>query len=248
MIKAVIVDDESNIREGVARMVRNCCPNVTIVKLAEGVKSAVAAINEHEADLVISDIRMDDGSGFDIVRHFEKPDFRIIFMSASLDYAIKAIKFNAVDYLIKPIDEKELTVAVNKAVEMIRFEESLKQQALGESIKDLNKSHRLVLKTADQVHVVNIEDIVHVEADSNYSSFFMQDGRKIVVSKALKEYEEQLLEHGFHRIHKSHLVNINKMSHLDKADGGFLVMIDGARVPVASRKRDMLMELFEGLE
>ena len=248
MIKAVIVDDESNIREGVARMVRNCCPNVTIVKLAEGVKSAVAAINEHEADLVISDIRMDDGSGFDIVRHFEKPDFRIIFMSASLDYAIKAIKFNAVDYLVKPIDEKELTVAVNKAVEMIRFEESLKQQALGESIKGLNKSHRLVLKTADQVHVVNIEDIVHVEADGNYSSFFTQDGRKIVISKALKEYEEQLLEHGFHRIHKSHLVNINKMSHLDKADGGFLVMIDGARIPVASRKRDMLMELFDGLE
>lgn len=248
MIKIVIVDDESNIREGVARMVRNCCPNVSIVALAEGVKSAVAAINAHEADLVISDIRMDDGSGFDIVRHFDKPDFRIIFMSASLDYAIKAIKFNAVDYLVKPVDEKELTVAVNKAVEMIRFEESLKQQALGESIKDLNKSHRLVLKTADQVHVVNIEDIVHVEADSNYSTFFMQDGRKIVVSKALKEYEEQLLEHGFHRIHKSHLVNIHKMSYLDKADGGFLVMTDGARVPVASRKRDMLMELFEELE
>jgi two-component system LytT family response regulator len=248
MIKAVIVDDEANIREAVARMVRNCCPNVTIVALAEGVKSAVAAINEHEADLVISDIRMDDGSGFDIVRHFEKPDFRIIFMSASLDYAIKAIKFNAVDYLVKPIDEKELTVAVNKAGELIRFEENLKQQALGESIKDLSKSHRLVLKTTDQVHVVNVEDIIRVEADSNYSSFYMQDSRKIVVSKALKEYEEQLIEHGFHRIHKSHLVNIHKMSYLDKADGGFLVMTDGARVPVASRKKDMLMELFEGLE
>jgi two-component system LytT family response regulator len=248
MIKAVIVDDEANIREAVARMVQNCCPNVTIVALAEGVRSAVAAINEHEADLVISDIRMNDGSGFDIVRHFEKPDFRIIFMSASLDYAIKAIKFNAVDYLVKPVDEKELTVAVNKAVELIRFEENLKQQALGETIKDLSKSHRLVLKTAEQVHVVNIDDIIHVEADSNYSTFFMHDGRKIMVSKAMKEFEEQLLEHGFHRIHKSHLVNIHKMSYLDKADGGFLVMIDGARVPVASRKKDMLMELFDGLE
>jgi two-component system LytT family response regulator len=248
MIKAVIVDDEAHVREAVARMVRNCCPNVSIVALAEGVKTAVAAINEHEADLVISDIRMDDGSGFDIVRHFEKPDFRIIFMSASLDYAIKAIKFNAIDYLVKPVDEKELAVAVNKAVELIRFEENLKQQALGVTIKDLNKSHRLVLKTADQVHVVNIEDIVHVEADSNYSTFFMHDGRKIIVSKAMKEFEEQLLEYGFHRIHKSHLVNIHKMSYLDKADGGFLVMIDGARVPVASRKKDMLMELFEGLE
>jgi len=247
MIKAIIVDDEAHVREAVARMVQNCCPNVSIVALAEGVRSAVAAVNEHEADLVISDIRMDDGSGFDIVRHFEKPDFRIIFMSASLDYAIKAIKFNAVDYLVKPIDQKELTIALNKAVEMIRFEENLKEQALGGSIKDLSKSHRLVLKTMEQVHVVNIEDIVRVEADGNYTSFFMLDGRRIMVSKAVKEYEEQLLEYGFHRIHKSFLVNINKMSYFDKADGGFLVMIDGARVPVASRKKDMLMELFEGL-
>jgi len=248
MIKAVIVEDEANIREAVARMIQTCCPNVTIMAMAAGVKSGVGAINEHEADLVITDIRLMDGSGFDLVRHFDNPDFKIIFMSASMDYAIKAIKFNAVDYLLKPIDEKELTLAVNKAVDMIRFEESLQQKALGESIRDLNKSHRLVLKTADQVHVVNIEDIVHVEADSNYSSFYMQDGRKIVVSKAVKEFEETLLEHGFHRIHRSHLVNINKMSYLDKADGGFLVMLDGARVPVASRKKDMLMELFDGLE
>jgi two-component system LytT family response regulator len=248
MIKAVIVEDEPNILEAVSRMVRNCCPNVTIVATAEGVQSGVGAINEHEADLVIADVRLKDGSGFDLVRHFEKPDFRIIFMSASLDYAIKAIKFNAVDFLVKPINDKELTLAVNKAVDMIRVEESLKQKAMGKSIRELNKSHRMVLKTFDQVHVVNIEDIVRVEADGSYSSFFMIDGRRIVVTKSLKEFEESLLEYDFHRIHKSHLVNLNKMKYLDKADGGFLVMIDEARIPVASRKKDMLMELFEGLE
>jgi two-component system LytT family response regulator len=119
---------------------------------------------------------------------------------------------------------------------------------MGKSIRELNKSHRMVLKTFDQVHVVNIEDIVRVEADGSYSSFFMSDGRRIVVTKSLKEFEESLLEYDFHRIHKSHLVNLNKMKYLDKADGGFLVMIDEARIPVASRKKDMLMELFEGLE
>jgi two-component system LytT family response regulator len=248
MIKAVILADGSRLLDSIAGIVEACCPNVSIVAWANGITDGVGLINEQEPDLVILDTKLRDGSGFDLVRHFDKPDFRIIFISASMDYAIKAIKFNAVDYLLKPIDEKELTLAVNKAVDMIRFEESLQQKALGESIRDLNKSHRLVLKTADQVHVVNIEDIVHVEADSNYSSFFMQDGRMIVVSKALKEYEETLLEHGFHRIHKSHLININKISYLDKADGGFLVMLDGARVPVASRKKDMLMELFDGLE
>lgn len=128
---------------------------------------------------------------------------------------------------------------------MIRFEESLQQKALGESIRDLSNSQRLVLKTSDQVHVVNVEDIIRIEADSNYSTFYMQDGKNILVSKALKEYEELLIEHGFHRIHKSHIFNIHKISHLDKSDGGYVVMIDGARIPVASRKRDMLLELFE---
>ena len=116
MIKAVIVDDESHIRELVARMVSTCCPNVIIVAKAEGVKSAVEAINKHDPDLVISDIQMTDGIGFDIVRHFETPGFRIIFMSASSEYAKKSREFNAVAFLTKPIFEKELKKAVDKAV------------------------------------------------------------------------------------------------------------------------------------
>ena len=212
------------------------------------VREGVGMINEHEPDLVIVDTKLSDGSGFDLVRHFDKPDFRIIFLSSSIDYAVKAIKFNAVDYILKPIDEEELTLAINKAVDIIRFEENLQQKALGESIRDLAKSQRLVLKTSDQVHVINIGDIIRIEADSNYSTFYLQDGKKIVVTKALKEFEEELLEHGFHRIHKSHIFNIHKISHLDKANGGYVVMIDGARVPVASRKREMLLGLFDGIK
>jgi two-component system LytT family response regulator len=102
-----------------------------------------------------------------------------------------------------------------------------------------------VLKTSEQVHAINISDIIRIEADSNYSSFYLVDGRRIIVSKGIKGFEEQLLEHGFHRIHKSHIFNINQMSHFDKADGGFVVMVDGSKVPVASRKRDMLLQLFE---
>lgn len=248
MIKVILVADEPRVVETVTRVVERCCPHVTLAARAEGVTSGVGTINEHEPDLVLVDTRLKDGSGFDLVRHFDKPFFKIIFLSSSIDYAVKAIKFNAVDYLLKPVDDEELTLAINKAADLIRYEENLQQKALGESIKDLEKAQRLVLKTSDHVHVINIADIIRIEADSNYSTFYLQDGRRIVVTKAIKEYEELLLEHGFHRIHKSHIFNINKMSHLDKADGGYVVMVDGSKVPVASRKREKLLELFEEIK
>ena len=248
MIKAILVSDKSQILERLASIVATCCPNLQVVSREEGVKAGVGAINEHQPDLVLLDTKLKDGSGFDLVRHFDKPDFKIIFLSSSLDYAIKAIKFSAVDYILKPIDEEELTLAVNKAVDIIRFEENLQQKALGGSIQELAKSQRLVLKTSDQIHVINIEDIIHIAADGNYCSFHMQDGKKILISKGLKEYEETLLEYGFHRIHKSHIFNIHKISHLDKAEGGFVVMINGSRIPVASRKKEMLMQLFEEMK
>ncbi|MEA3444782.1 MAG: LytTR family DNA-binding domain-containing protein, partial [Bacteroidota bacterium] len=150
-----------------------------------------------------------------------------------------------VDYILKPIDEEELTLAINKASELIRFEENLQQKALGGSIQDLTNSQRLVLKSSDQIHIVNIEDIIHIAADGNYSTFHMHNGKKILVSKGLKEYEQLLLDYGFHRIHKSHIFNIHKISHLDKAEGGFVVMNNGDRIPVASRKKDMLLQLFD---
>jgi two-component system LytT family response regulator len=247
MIRATLIAENQQLRDSVAGMLHSCCPNITLAVSTDSVKKGVAAVNEHEPDLLLIDTRLADGSGFDLIRHFDKPDFKVIFISNSIDYAVTAIKFGAVDYLLKPIDEEELALAVNKASDIIRFEESLHQKAMGESLKDLSKSHRMVLKTSDQVHAVNISDIIRIEADSNYSSFYMADGRRIVVSKGIKEFEEQLLEHGFHRIHKSHIFNINQMHHFDKADGGFVVMADGSKVPVASRKRDMLLQLFEGI-
>lgn len=248
MIKAIIIADGHHLPTKIVHLVETCCPNLSLVAKADGVKSGVGVINEHDPDLIILDTLLNDGSGFDLIRHFDKPDFKIIFLSSSMDYAIKAIKFNAVDYILKPIDEEELTLAVSKAVDLIRFEENLQQKALEGSISDLTKSQRLVLKTSDNVFVVNIEDIIHIEADSNYSTFYLDNGKKILVSKSLKGYEELLIEHGFHRIHKSHIFNINKMSHLDKAEGGYVVMINGARIPVASRKRDMLLQIFEELK
>ena len=134
---------------------------------------------------------------------------------------------------------------IDRTVELYCQNISIVAKVLGESIENLNSTKRMILKSMDQVHTVNTQDIVHIEADGNYSTFYLTDGRKIVVSKSTREFEKPLFDQGFHRIHKSHIVNINRMTYFDKADGGTLVMCNGDQVPVASRKRDMLMELFD---
>ncbi len=247
MIKSIIVIKDEHLLNRISGLIQTLCPNVTVSALASDVKSGIGIINEREPDLLLIDIKLPDGSGFDLIDHFPKPDFKVIFISAYADYAIKAIKYNALDYLLKPVKEDELVQAIKKADDLIRYEEKLQAKALGKSIVDLNKSHRIVLKSIDQIHVIDSNDIIHIEAERNYSTFHMVNGRKIVVSKSTKEYEDILLDQGFHRIHKSHIVNINKMSYFDKTEGGTMIMCNGDEVPVASRKRDMLMELFDNL-
>jgi len=247
MIKAIIIDDDSLVREVISRTIESYCPNVSIVASAENVKSGVAAINEHEPDLVLLDIKMPDGSGFDLIKHFDKPDFKVIFISGYMEYAIKGYKVGAIDYILKPIDEEELSLAINRADDVIRFEDKMKFKAMEENIKALNKSDKVILKTSESVHLVDTTDIIRIEADGNYSTFFIEDGRKVIVSKVIKEWEEKLLDKGFHRIHKSHVINIQKLSYFDKTDSGDVIMSDGTVVPVASRKREMLMDLFNSL-
>ncbi len=247
MINAVVVEDESRTLDIIVRTVETYSPNVSIVAQANDMKSGISAINEYEPDLILLDIKLKDGSGFELIDHFNPPDFKTIFFSSYADYAIKAIKYNAIDYILKPVKEEGLAQAIKKADDLIRYEEKLHAKALGNSIKNLNNDHRLVLKSSDQIHLINSCDIIHLQADGNYSTFYLTDGRRIVVSKSIREFEESLLDQGFHRIHKSHIININKMTYFDKVDGGTLVMSNGDHVPVASRKREMLMELFDSL-
>jgi len=247
MIKAIIIDDDDGIRQLISRTVESYCPNVSVVARAEGVKSGVAAINEFEPDLVLLDIKMQDGSGFDLIRHFDNPDFKVIFISGYMEYAIKGYKFGAVDYILKPVNVEELASAINKADDMIRYEEKMQINVMKENIKTLNKTNKIILKTNERIHLVNLDGIIRIEADGNYSTFFIEDGRKVIVSTAIKDYEESLIDKGFHRVHKSHIININKLSYFDKTDSGDVIMSDGSTVPVSFRKRDMLLDLFESL-
>jgi len=247
MIKLIIIDDEPIVRELIAKTIESYCPNVTIEAVAESVKSGVSAINEYNPDLVILDIKLPDGSGFDLIRHFDKPYFKVIFISGYMEYAINGYKYGAIDYILKPIDAEELSSAIIRAEDIIRFEEKLQIRALETNIKALNKSSKILLKTNEHVHLVHTSDILRIEADGNYCTFFIADGRKVLVCKAIKEWEEALIYKGFYRVHKSHMINIDKLSYFDKTDSGDVVMADGSIVPVASRKKEMLMDLFARL-
>jgi two-component system LytT family response regulator len=247
MIKAIIIDDDLLITELISNTIETYCPNVSIVAIAVNLKTGVAAINQHEPDLVLLDVKMPDGSGFDLIKHFSNPDFKVIFISGHMEYAIKGYKFGAIDYILKPIDEEELSHAINRADNIIRIEEKTRFKSLEENIKSLNRTDRIILKTSDHIHLVNLSEIIRIEADGNYSTFFIEDGRKVIVCKAIKDYEEELIDKGFYRIHKSHIININKLKYFDKTDSGDVVLSDGSVVPVSFRKRDMLLQLFDSL-
>lgn len=247
MLRTIIIDDDPNTCEILSKIIHDYCPNVSLIACAGDVKSGVAAITEHEPDLILLDIKMPDGSGFDLIKHFDKPDFKVIIISGYMEYAIKGYRFGVIDYILKPVDLEELILAINKADDIVRYEEKLRFKALADNINLLTKSHKIILKTSEHIHLVCIRDIIRIVADGNYCTFYINDGRKILVSRPIREYEKLLIDKGFHRIHKTHIININKVNYFDKTEGGDVVMDDGSKVPVSSRKKEELLALLESL-
>lgn len=246
MLKALIIDDEANNREKLRNSLVKHCPDVHIIGEADGVRTGISAIRNHLPDLIFLDIKMNDGSGFDLLNRFDSIDFKVIFVTAYEEYAVKAFRMSAVDYLLKPVDPDELVDAVKKAGEQIKQNIQSQLDALKSNLQP-GQSKKIVLKEAENIHLINITDIIHAESDSNYTIFHFPDNKKIMVSRQLKDYDGMLGDFGFFRVHKSHLVNTEQITRFEKADGGYLVMSDESRVPVASRKRERLMELFEKL-
>jgi two-component system LytT family response regulator len=227
-------------------MVEEECSNVKLLKSADGVKSGLKAINEQNPDLVLLDIKMDDGTGFDLLKHAEPINFKVIFITAFDQYAIQAFKFSAIDYLLKPVDPEDLVDAVNRAEQMVQQNLSTQLRVLDENLKSQDlKGKKIILRTSDTIHLVKVSDISYCEADISYTNFYLADGQKILVSRTLREFEDMLKEFGFFRVHKSFLVNLFAISKFEKADGGYLVMENNDRVPVATRKKEELMGLFE---
>jgi two-component system, LytTR family, response regulator len=246
-IKAIIISGDQAALSKTEGLIGSCCPDIFVFATTSTQKEAINLINSNQADLVILDTYLKDGSSFELLNHFQKPDFKIIFISEYAEYAIRAFDYNALGYVLKPIQEQKLIIALNKVMDAVKYEEKLQIRQLESDLKVLKQAGKIILRTNEEIHSVDFSKIIRVNADGSYATFFIDDGRKILVSKPMKDFEELLLENGFFRPHKSHIINVKRLRYFEKADGGFIVMEDGAKVPVASRKYDAVMELLESL-
>ena len=246
MRKVLIIDDENRTRDLISKMIDSFGLDVETIPEGENVASGIAAIKKHKPDIVFLDIQMPDGTGFDVIQAIEEKTFEIIFITAHEEFAIKAIKFSALDYLLKPVDTTELRNSLEKALTTIETRSDSQFDALQKNIQP-NEKRRLVLKTQESVHVVELDQIIRCEADRNYTSFFLLDNKKILVSKTLKEYETLLSGHNFLRVQQSHLVNIAYVDRYDKKNGGAVVMKDGSEVPLSPAKRELFFKRLENL-
>lgn len=242
MISAIIVDDIKESRINLRADLADYCPEVEVIGEAESVVTALKLLKEQRPKIVFLDIHLTDGTGFDILELLPKIDFKVIFTTASDAFAIKAFKYSAIDYLLKPIDPDELGKAVDQAVGQYNLEHQ-QVDLLMENLKQKTPSQKLALSTSEKIHVVEISSIVRCESNDNYTTFFFQDNTKIMVSKTLKTYEQLLRESQFFRVHQRHLVNQKLIREFVKTDGGYIIMKDGSNVPVSSRKRSEVMEM-----
>ena len=242
MFTAVVIDDESKVQETICNMLSIYCPNINVIGKADSVESGYRLINELKPEVVFLDIKMPDGTGFDLLKRFPNLNFHFIVISAYEEFAIKAFKYSALDYLLKPIDSTDLINAVEKVTKTISSEETnQKFKTLLSNIDTSEKEiKKIILKTVDSIYVVDIEKIVRCESQNNYTMFYFLDKTKLLVSKTLKEYDELLTPLSFIRCHQSHLVNSKYITKLIKHPNLMIQMIDGSIIPVAVRKKDVV--------
>lgn len=247
MLRAVVIEDIETIREEYTALIRSHCPSVTVVGQADSVASGVQLIRELTPDLIFLDIDMPDGTGFDLLQQLAPVTFKVIFITGHEGHAVRAFRFSAIDYLLKPLDAYELTEAVKK-VEGLMGQEVFNAKLANlfanmERPKDLQK---LILKTADRIYSVHVQDIVHCESDKNYTTFHFINAPKLVVSTNLKEYDTILSPHNFFRTHQSHLINMAYFDHYVKANGGNTIVLKNKQaIPLSVRKKDEFMELLK---
>ena len=238
-----IIDDEPDAVDFITSIISEYCPDLEVCGKANNVKEGIVLINEIKPELIFLDVEMPNGTGFDLLSNFPQKDFDVIFITAFNHYAIKAIKFSAIDYILKPINISEFIEAVNRVVlkrssNPISFNENF--EVLLENLRTTHPT-RLVIPTSDGREYLNPKDIIRIEADRSYSWFFLNDKRKILVSRHLKEFQELLNDRDFFRPHNSHLINLDFVKKFIRHDGGYIEMTDGSQVPISRNRKDLFL-------
>jgi two-component system LytT family response regulator len=247
MIRCVLIDDESNSLEMMEWLLKTYCPQVKIEAMCNAAADGIEAINKFKPDLVFLDIEMPHMNGFDMLEQFDKLSFDVVFCTAYDQFAIRAFKYSALNYLLKPVDPEDLKETIRRIEERKSTPSKEQIELLFESIKQTVKptAQRIALTTGDGMIFVPTQDIIYCQAESNYTSVVLAGGKKIVVSKVLKDIDESLSGPDFFRVHNSYLINLNQISKFVRGDGGYVIMADGATVSISRSRRQEFMELFE---
>ncbi len=243
MIKTIIVEDEKNIRENLQKLLKEYCPQVEIIAVCGSAKEGRKAIIKHKPDLIFLDIEMPEENGFQMLERIPSIDFEVVFATAFDQYGIKAIKFCALDYLLKPIDITELLNAIKKVEE--RIQEKSANNRILQLINNKNfakSSKKIALPLSDKIEFVEVQSIIRCQSEGNYTHFFLKNGQKLMVSKTLKEYDELLTDSGFLRTHQSHLINLKEIKSFVKSDGGYIVMNDGSTAYISRQRRETVQD------
>jgi two-component system LytT family response regulator len=246
MIKALLIDDEVHCLDTLCMLLSDFCPDVHVMEQCMSAKKGLDAIEKLNPELVFLDIEMPFMNGFELLEQFKSIPFSVIFTTSYDQYAIKAIRFSALDYLLKPIDPKELVVAINK-VKAHKSPPSAEQfNMLMEQIQHKEKGFtKIAVPTFDGYELIPIDQVLRCEADDNYSHVFLKNKTKITACRTLKEVEEQLQDFPFFiRVHHSYIVNLNEVTKYVRGEGGYLVMSDGSTVNVSRSRKDSLMKWF----
>lgn len=245
MLKGLIVDDENRSVETLKSIIQNYCSNeLTIVGTANNITEAYQRINETNPDIVFLDVEMPHGSGFDLLEKFVNPPFEVIFTTGFDHYAVAAIKFSALDYLLKPINIEELRDAIDKAKNRIKGKNS--QISIEHLIQNLrnpkDKANKIPLPILNGFQFVPVNTIVYCEADEDYTYVHLNDGQKLTVSKSIKDFEDLLSNYDFFRIHHSFLINRSYIKKYIKGEGGTIVTDQNAELPVSRRRKTEFLE------
>jgi len=241
-IKGIIIDDEYNNIENIQSILLQFYPEVDIIATASNADDGIAVIGKLQPDLLFLDIQMPGKTGFDVLKAFPQIGFEIIFITAYDQYGIQAIKFSALDYLLKPIDIEEFKRAVEKAIDKIASRQ--KNSSIGNLLEYLKKgqkdSPKMALPTLEEIRYVPVTEIVRCQASDNYTIFHLDSNEQILVCRTLKEYAALLAPHGFIRTHQSHLVNADFVKSYLKEDGGALLLKDQTKIPISRQNRDLV--------
>lgn len=248
MISSIIIDDNQAFRDKLQGMISKYCPDIRVLGTAESVSTGIEIINKLKPDLIFLDVEMSDGNGFDLLSKLEQKGLEVIFTTGHSEYAIKAIKFSALDYLLKPIGVEELKTAIENLKHKINENhgQNLNLQLFLENFKNINNKAdiKIALPTFKGYHFENINQIIRFEAESSYVLCYLKNRSKMMVCKTIGDYETLLSDHHFFRVHRKHLINLEEIVDYVRNVGGYVVMSDGSNIEVSKRKKDAFLYLF----